>query len=71
MDNKKRKQRIPLSLEDKIAIIKKKETRINISDETLAREYNVDRSTISNIIRKKEELLKSYSNAKTSELKKN
>ena len=70
MDNKKRKQRIPLSLEDKIAIIRKKETGINISDETLAREYNVDRSTISNIIRKKEELLKSYSNAKTSELKK-
>nr|CAG8637931.1 11996_t:CDS:2 [Entrophospora candida] len=69
MDNKKRKQRIPLSLKDKIAIIRKKETGINISDEILSREYDVDCSTISSIIRKKEELLKSYSNAKTSELK--
>jgi hypothetical protein len=69
MDNKKRKQRTPLSLEDKINIIKKKETGINISDEALALEYNVDRSTISGIIRKKEDLLKTYSNAKTSELK--
>jgi hypothetical protein len=69
MDIKKRKQRTPLSLEDKINIIKKKETGINISDEILAREYNVDRSTISSIIRKKEDLLTTYSNAKTSELK--
>ncbi|CAH1770479.1 8992_t:CDS:2, partial [Entrophospora sp. SA101] len=46
-----------------------KETEINISDEALALEYNVDRFTISGIIRKKEDLLKIYSNAKTSELK--
>ncbi|CAJ0760132.1 4145_t:CDS:1, partial [Entrophospora sp. SA101] len=69
MDNKKRKQRTPLTLEDKITIIRKK-ANTSISDETLAREYNVDRSTISNIIRKKEDLLNVYSSAKTSELKK-
>ncbi|CAJ0751691.1 14408_t:CDS:2 [Entrophospora sp. SA101] len=52
-----------------IPLMKKKETEINISDEALALEYNVDCSTISGIIRKKEDLLKTYSNAKTSELK--
>ena len=54
---KKRKPRTPLSLEDKITIIRKNETGINISDEALAREYSFVRSTINSITRKKKILL--------------
>ena len=61
MDNignsRQRKQRRNLSLEDKINIIKRKETDVRLSDEKLANELGVDRSTISGILRKKEKLL--------------
>ena len=52
--DRQRKQRRNLSLEDKVNIIKKKETDTKLSDEKLASEFSVDRSTISNILRKKD-----------------
>ena len=52
--DRQRKQRRNLSLEDKVNIIKRKETDAKLSDEKLANEYGVDRSTISNILRKKD-----------------
>jgi len=74
MDNignsRQRKQRRNLSLEDKINIIKRKETDVRLSDEKLANELGVDRSTISGILRKKEKLLRLHANAKNSDLKK-
>ena len=59
-----------MSLEDKINIIKRKETDVRLSDEKLANELGVDRSTISGILRKKEKLLRLHANAKNSDLKK-
>jgi len=47
--NRQRKQRKNLSLEDKIDIIRRKEANAKLSDEKLADELGVDRSTISNI----------------------
>src|SRR5437763_538532 len=74
MDNignsRQRKQRSNLSLEDKINIIKRKETDVRLSDEKLANERGIDRSTISGILRKKEKLLRLHANAKNSDLKK-
>ena len=46
---RQRKQRKNISLEDKIDIIKRKEANTKLSDEKLANEYGVDRSTISTI----------------------
>ena len=54
---RQRKQRKNISLEDKIDIIKRKEDNTKLSDEKLANEYGVDRSTISTILRKKEKFL--------------
>jgi len=51
--DRQRKQRRNLSLEDKVNIIKRKETDAKLSDEKLANKYGVDRSTISNILQKK------------------
>lgn len=68
--NRERKQRKNLSLDDKINIIKRKEVDAKLSDEKLADEFCVDRSTISGILRKKEEILKLHANATRSDLKK-
>src|SRR6185369_6873319 len=72
MDNignsRQRKQRRNLSLEDKINIVKRKETDVRLSDEKLANELGVDRSTISGILRKEEKLLRLHANAKNSDL---
>ena len=46
---RQRKQRKNISLEDKIDTIKRKEANTKLSDEKLANEYGVDRSTISTI----------------------
>ena len=67
---RQRKQRRNLSLEDKVNIIKKKETDAKLSDEKLASEFSVDRSTISNILRKKDKFLQLHASAKHSDLKK-
>ena len=69
-NSRQRKQRRNLSLEDKINIIKRKEADVRLSDEKLANELGVDRSTISGILRKKEKLLQLHANAKNSDLKK-
>ena len=68
--DRQRKQRRNLSLEDKVNIIKRKETDAKLSDEKLANEYGVDRSTISNILRKKDKFLQLHASAKHSDLKK-
>jgi predicted DNA-binding protein YlxM (UPF0122 family) len=65
-----RKRRKNLSLEDKIDIIRKKNTDVKLSDERLAIEFGVERSTISGILRNKEKFLQSYEGAKYSDLKK-
>src|SRR6185503_19347438 len=41
-----------------------------LSDEKLANEYGVDRSTISNILRKKDKFIQLHASAKHSDLKK-
>src|SRR5262245_175525 len=58
--NKKRRGRTPITLETKAAIIRKKETNPGMSHEELARTYNLDRSTISHILKRKEEVLREY-----------
>jgi len=68
--NRQRKQRKNLSLEDKIDIIRRKEANAKLSDEKLADELGVDRSTISNILRKKEKFLQLHTNANYSDLRK-
>ena len=68
--DRQRKQRRNLSLEDKIDIIKRKEANAKLSDEKLANEFGVDRSTISNILRKKEQFLQLHANANYSDLRK-
>ena len=67
---RQRKQRKNISLEDKIDIIKRKEAITKLSDEKLANEYGVDRSTISTILRKKEKFLQLHASANYSDLKK-
>ena len=67
---RQRKQRKNISLEDKIDIIKRKEDNTKLSDEKLANEYGVDRSTISTILRKKEKFLQLHASANYSDLKK-
>src|SRR5438132_13706259 len=68
---RQRKQRKNISLEDKIDINKRKEDNTKLSDEKLANEYGVDRSTISTILRKKEKFLQLHASANYSDLKKN
>ena len=65
-----RKTRKPLTLEDKINIIRRKESEFKLSDNDLAKEYDVDRSTISNILRNKDKLSQAYINATPSAIKK-
>src|SRR6185312_3436874 len=67
---RQRKQRKNISLEDKIDIIKRKEANAKLSDEKLANEFGVDRSTISNILRQKEKFLQLHANASSSDLRK-
>ena len=55
--DKQRKQRRNLSLEDKVNIIRRKETDAKPSDEKLASEFSVDHLTISNILQKKDKFL--------------
>ena len=64
--DRQRKQRRNLSLEDKVNIIKRKETDVKLSDEKLANEFTTesDISYIRNIIRRLDDLEKSQ-NAKT------
>jgi len=52
--DRQRKQRRNLSLEDKVNIIKRKETDVKLSDEKLANEFTTesDISYIRNIIRR-------------------
>ena len=55
--DRQRKQRRNLSLEDKVNIIKRKETDVKLSDEKLANEFTTesDISYIRNIIRRLDE----------------
>ena len=64
--DRQRKQRRNLSLEDKVNIIKRKETDVKLSDEKLANEFTTesDISYIRNIIRRLDDSEKSQ-NAKT------
>ena len=52
--DKQRKRRKNLSFEDKIDIVKRKDADVKLSDERLAIEFGVERSTISGILRKRE-----------------
>jgi hypothetical protein len=70
MTERKRKTRRPLTLEDKINIIRRKESEFKLSDNDLAKEYDVDRSTISSILRNKDKLLQTYMNATPSAINK-
>ena len=64
--DRQRKQRRNLSLEDKVNIIKRKETDVKLSDEKLANEFTTesDISYIRNIIRRLDDSEQSQ-NAKT------
>ena len=55
----KRKDRQSITIETKIEIINKKENE-HKSDTELARSYNLDRSTVSNIIRNKQKILDAF-----------
>ena len=57
--DRQRKQRRNLSLEDKVNIIKRKETDVKLSDEKLANEFTTesDISYIRNIIRRLDEFV--------------
>ena len=55
----KRKDRQSITIETKIEIINKKEKE-HKSDTELARIYNLDRSTVSNIIRNKQKVLNAF-----------
>ncbi|CAG8708602.1 14758_t:CDS:2, partial [Cetraspora pellucida] len=48
--SKKQKERSVITLEKKVEIIKKKEENKNLTHTNLAKEYDIDRSTISNIL---------------------
>ena len=68
--DKQRKRRKNLSLGDKIDIIRRKDADVKLSDEKLAVEFGVERSTISGILRNKEKFLQLHADAKSSDLKK-
>ena len=70
MIEQKRKTRKPLTLGDKINIIRRKESEFKLSDNDLAKEYDVDRSTISSILRNKDKILQTYMNATPSVINK-
>jgi len=55
----KRKDRQSITIETKIEIINKKENE-HKSDTKLAKVYNLDRSTVSNIIRNKQKILDTF-----------
>ncbi|CAG8727219.1 10722_t:CDS:1 [Racocetra persica] len=58
--SKKRKERSTLTLEKKVEIIRKKDENMKLSYQDLAKQYQVDRSTISNILRDKDKYLQLY-----------
>jgi hypothetical protein len=58
--SKKRKERSAITLEKKVEIIRKKEENTKLSHQDLAKQYNVDRSTISSILRDKDKYLQLY-----------
>ncbi|CAG8711501.1 19470_t:CDS:2 [Cetraspora pellucida] len=58
--SKKQKERFVITLEKKVEIIKRKEENKNLTHMNLAKEYDIDRSTISNILQNKNNLLQLY-----------
>ncbi|CAG8637433.1 3211_t:CDS:1 [Acaulospora morrowiae] len=68
--DKQRKRRKNLLLEDKVDIIRRKDTDVKLSDEKLAVEFDVECSIISGILRNKEKFLQLHAGAKSSNLKK-
>ncbi|CAG8798193.1 11211_t:CDS:2, partial [Racocetra fulgida] len=58
--SKKQKERSTLTLEKKVEIIRKKDENTKLSHQDLAKQYQVDRSTISNILRDKNKYFQLY-----------